>query len=591
MSETQGRENDIPQYDVAILGGGAAGLTLALQLKRTRPATSILVVEKNPHPVPEAAHKVGESTVEIGGYYLREVLGLADHIQEQQLNKFGLRMFFSSGDNSDITRRAELGARMWAPKAVGTHQLDRGRLENALGQKLAGEGIAFRSGCAVHQVTLQPQEEYHRLRLRTDSQEAGNQEAGSQDEGGQDAGSPEAQQDVDARWVVDATGRSSLLKRQLGLTKKVEHECNAVWFRIKHRIDIGQWSDDPEWLGQVHDGPRELSTNHLMGPGYWVWLIPLASGSMSIGIVTDARMHRFDEMNRFDRAMAWLHEHEPQCAQVIEPYRDQVQDFRVLRNYAYGCEQVFSDQRWCLAGESGVFLDPFYSPGMDLIAIGNGLITDLLNHALDGEDVEERAAIHNQIFLLLFDGWLKIYDQQYGIMGSARIMLTKVVWDTAAYWAIPGLLFFHDKFPQLVDFQPIVFALARFNDVSARVQRFFREWHAVDHSEESTAFLSFYDFDFMAKLHIGMAAKLSDADLLAKVADNLRLMEQISGQLVSTVIAECSARLEDAKMREQVERWKGDAYLAELIEIFEKENPGNPVGDEWIAFERSGVSG
>lgn len=576
VSEIQGRESDIPQYDVAILGGGAAGLTLALQLKRTRPATSILVVEKNPHPVPEAAHKVGESTVEIGGYYLREVLGLEDHLREQQLNKFGLRMFFSSGDNRDIARRAELGARMWAPKAVGTHQLDRGRLENALGQKLAGDGISFRAGCAVQQVTLQPQEEYHRLRLLADSQ---------------DADSQEEQRDVDARWVVDATGRTSLLKRQLGLTKKVEHEANAVWFRIKHRIDIGQWSDDPEWLGQIHDGPRELSTNHLMGPGYWVWLIPLASGSMSIGIVTDARMHRFDEMNRFDRAMAWLHEHEPQCAQMIELYRDQVQDFRVLRNYAYGCEQVFSDQRWCLAGESGVFLDPFYSPGMDLIAIGNGLITDLLTHALDGEDVEERAAIHNQIFLLLFDGWLKIYDQQYGIMGSARIMLTKVVWDTAAYWAIPGLLFFHDKFPQLADFQPIVFALARFNDVSARVQRFFREWHAVDHSEESTPFISFYDFDFMAKLHIGMAAKLSDTDLLAQVTDNLRLIEQISGQLVITVIAECSARLEDAKMREQVERWKGDAYLAELIEIFEKENPGNPVGDEWIAFERSGVSG
>jgi len=571
VSDVQGRENSIPQYDVAILGGGAAGLTLALQLKKIRPATSILVVEKNPHPVPEAAHKVGESTVEIGGHYLREVLRLEDHLQEQQLNKFGLRMFFSRGDNRDIARRAELGARSWAPKAVGTYQLDRGRLENALGGKLAANGISFRAGCQVKQVTLQPQDELHRVRLLADNQ---------------------VEQDVDARWVVDATGRYSLLKRQLGLTKKVDHEANAVWFRIKHRIDIGEWSDDPEWLGQVHEeGRRELSTNHLMGPGYWVWLIPLASGSMSIGIVTDARMHRFDEMNRFDRALAWLHEHEPQCAEAIEPYREQMQDFRVLRNYAYGCEQVFSDRRWCLAGESGVFLDPFYSPGMDLIAIGNDLITDLIVHALDGEDVEERAAIHNQIFLLLFDGWLRIYDQQYGIMGSARVMLTKVVWDTAAYWAIPGLLSFQRKFPELADFQPIVFALARFNDVSAHVQTFFREWQAVDHSEESTPFISFYDFDFMAKLHIGMAAELSDTDLVAQVTDNLRLIEQISGQLASTVIAECSARLENAEMREQVERWKGDDYLAELIEIYEKETPANPVGDEWIAFERSAVNG
>ena len=40
------------QYDVAILGGGIAGLTLALQLKKARPDLKLLVVEKQEHPVP-----------------------------------------------------------------------------------------------------------------------------------------------------------------------------------------------------------------------------------------------------------------------------------------------------------------------------------------------------------------------------------------------------------------------------------------------------------------------------------------------------------------------------------------------------------
>lgn len=53
------------QYDVAIMGGGIAGLSLALELKKARPATSILVIDKQGHPVPESAHKVGESSVEI----------------------------------------------------------------------------------------------------------------------------------------------------------------------------------------------------------------------------------------------------------------------------------------------------------------------------------------------------------------------------------------------------------------------------------------------------------------------------------------------------------------------------------------------
>ena len=65
------------QYDVAILGGGQAGLTLALQLKKIRPATRILVIEKQTYPFPEAAHKVGESTVEISGHYLRDEIGRA----------------------------------------------------------------------------------------------------------------------------------------------------------------------------------------------------------------------------------------------------------------------------------------------------------------------------------------------------------------------------------------------------------------------------------------------------------------------------------------------------------------------------------
>src|SRR5262249_4086956 len=83
------------EYDVAIVGGGLAGLTLALQLKKARPATSILVIEKQKHPVPEAAHKVGESTVEIGARYLRDILGLREHLETQQLIKYSLRFFFS----------------------------------------------------------------------------------------------------------------------------------------------------------------------------------------------------------------------------------------------------------------------------------------------------------------------------------------------------------------------------------------------------------------------------------------------------------------------------------------------------------------
>src|SRR5947207_5449909 len=165
--EQKSTEGSVTQdiYDVAILGGGVAGLTLALQLKKARPATSILVVEKQDHPVPEATHKVGESTVEIAAYYLRTVLGLEEHLQTQQLNKFGLRLFFSTNGNQDITRRVELGHATLPPQGVGTYQLDRGRLENALGGELQEQGIPFLDACKVLQISLQPQGDHHCVRV------------------------------------------------------------------------------------------------------------------------------------------------------------------------------------------------------------------------------------------------------------------------------------------------------------------------------------------------------------------------------------------------------------------------------------------
>src|SRR5262245_24362591 len=83
---------DPDHYDAVIMGGGVAGLTLALHMRRARPGIRVLVVERQVHPVPETTHKVGESTVEIAAHYLRDTLGLADHLENRQIRKFGLRM-------------------------------------------------------------------------------------------------------------------------------------------------------------------------------------------------------------------------------------------------------------------------------------------------------------------------------------------------------------------------------------------------------------------------------------------------------------------------------------------------------------------
>ena len=96
-----------------------------------------------------------------------------------------------------------------------------------------------------------------------------------------------------------------------------------------------------------------------MGPGYWVWLIRLASASISIGIVTDPHPAplRADEPLRAGPGMAALNTSRSAPAS-LEEHRDKLQDFKVLRNYAYGVEQVYSADRWAPDRRGGVVPRP-----------------------------------------------------------------------------------------------------------------------------------------------------------------------------------------------------------------------------------------
>jgi 2-polyprenyl-6-methoxyphenol hydroxylase-like FAD-dependent oxidoreductase len=550
-------DNPAGDHDVAVVGGGVAAMTLALEIRRARPATRILVIEPNPYPAPEITHTVGESTVEVSAHYLRDRLGLGDHLSTAQIRKMGLRMFFSHEQNTDITQRMELGSSSFVPQV--TYQIDRGRLENELHRRCLADGVEIAAG-RVRSVELGDGHTPHTISVQ-------NGDAATQ---------------TTARWVVDASGRNRMLGRQLDLKQANEHHCNAAWFRIGTEIDIGRWSDDPDWQSRLKEGDRAMSTNHLMGEGYWVWLIRLASGATSVGIVADPAFHSFDEFNTLDKSLAWLEGHEPQCAAIVTRDAHQIKDFRVMKKYSHGATKVFDgDNRWCLTGDAGVFLDPLYSSGLDLVAIGNGLITDMITRELDGEDVVGRAQISDSLFRSLTEMWLAVYQSQYTLMGTPTVMSAKVIWDIAFYWGFVGLLYMNGRFVSVADDPGVVPYLEGLIALSNRVQQFFREWAAIETGTSSVPFVDLYSpLNFMVSLHTAMTG--TSPDFAQQFDANARLLRQLAGQLVETVLAEKSSMFGDDDVVAQVQAWQRDSLLHDLRSTYRREQVSNPVSGDWI---------
>jgi flavin-dependent dehydrogenase len=502
------------RYDAVVLGGGLAGLTLALQLRQARPSTRILVLERRSFPAPAAAHKVGESTVEISAEYFTNVLGLKEHILTDQLPKNGLRFFWQSDPKASMETGLELGFATVSP--APSYQLDRGVFENYLAQQAVEHGITLVDGARVTAVTLGEGAADHEVTVGLGA-------------GGTDLTT------VRTRWVLDASGRRAILRHQLGLTREVAHDPNAAWFRVDTVVDVETFSDDPGWRARMATGdPRYLSTNHIMGRGYWVWLIPLSSGSTSIGIVTDPTHYSLDQFPTFDKAMDWLDVHEPLVANAV---RDalaggaSLQDYKVLKHFSHGSKQVFSANRWACTGDAGLFLDPFYSPGSDFVAISNTYITELVQRQLDGHGIRIATKLFETVYQTFFSTGLSIYQDQYPLFGNAKVMPIKVLWDICYYWSLGGPLYFAGKLTSIPTLVAARRTLDRAVALNATMQAFFRSWDAVDRGEVRSGFIDPSKVETAWEL-ISHLTEQPPSGVATLLRGNLGLLHEMAAEIV-----------------------------------------------------------
>jgi flavin-dependent dehydrogenase len=504
-------------WDVIVLGGGLAGLCCALQLRQANPQSRMLVLDRRRGDSPAGVHTVGESTVEIAAHYFSEVLGLGEHLRTQQLRKFGFR-FFNLDGREDIDGVQEIGVSRYLN--VTSFQIDRGLFENYLRERARALGVEVREGCTVGEIAMAsgahrgaPAHSVH-------------------------CQSPQGPQDLQARWVIDASGRSGVLKRQLGLAQPSPHDAHAVWFRMPCRIDIEAWSSDPEWLGRCEHAQRWLSTNHLVGQGYWVWLIPLASGYHSIGIVADPALHPPGQFSHYAGALAWLEVHQPRLARALRECGQQPGDYVAMRQFAHGCREVFSGDRWAITGDAGVFLDPFYSPGSDFIAIANTYIADLVTRDLHGEPWAPFVGLYGQLFRSFYESTLQLYVGQYSLFGHPQALATKVIWDYTYYWGVLCQLFFQGRLTDVPALGRSREPLGRARALNEAMQPWLRRWAATVPADNRAVLLDQAGLPWFDALNRSLVDTLDDAGFRARILASLARMQELAAEIVGRALAQ-----------------------------------------------------
>lgn len=496
-------------FDVGIVGGGLAGQCLALQLKRDLPDVSVVVFDRLARPLPEAAFKVGEATVEMGAHYLAERLGLAGYLEDRHLLKMGLRYYFGDAAGP-FGERPEMG--LSAPPAFDSYLIDRGRLESDLRDMIAARGVSLIEGVTVDDIDLSDNGGPHTIGCRSQN------------------GEPPRR--VSVRWVVDATGRRRMLQRKLGLAVPEQSRCSAAWFRVDGRVRIDELvpEENTEWHTRVTQGLRDTGVIHLLGAGYWVWIIALPSQSTSIGIVTNDEIHPVSTYGRQERALEWLAAHEPVLAEYLETFP--ILDFMVMKRYSHTSRQVFSADRWSCVGDAAVFADPLFAPGVDMIGVGNTITVEMIRRDLDGKLRDEDVERWSRWVIALNQALTANIQVGYPLFGHKSAASAKLLWDFAAAWGYEAPQMLNQTYLDFEDSAPLNEAIKPFFLLQLRMQKMFADWARLPAGRAEYRFLDYFTFRYLTELRDrNLKAGKSMEELVEDARVNMEILEELAQAL------------------------------------------------------------
>lgn len=324
----------IEKVDVLVIGAGPAGCISSAIINKQGFKVKIVEKEKFPRFV------IGESLLPRVMDHLEEA-GLLEAVKKAGFQeKFGAK--FVRGDEVCDFNFSDQFSKGW----TWTWQVPRSQFDQILAETVASQGVEVEYETGVTKIEFKG----------TDSTTTVVDKAGNEKQ-------------IEARYIVDASGYGRVIPRMFNLDKPSNFEPRKTHFT--HFKDLKR-------PGGI-DGNRITAVVHQKRT--WIWIIPFSNGVTSVGFVADPEFYKdvtTDPVERMKTIIA-------RDQNTRERFKDAEMMFepRSIEGYAISTKQLYGDG-FVLCGNATEFLDPIFSSGVTFaMESGNKagkLVCDFLNN-------------------------------------------------------------------------------------------------------------------------------------------------------------------------------------------------------------------
>lgn len=327
------------KFDVVVIGAGPSGSVAASWLKLN--GYRVLVLERDTFP----RFQIGESLLPCCMTHLEA----SELLQAAQAQNFQIKSgaaFVRDGKRFEFYFDDQYTENAW----TYTWQVKRADFDLTLITETERKGVPVRFRCEV--VAVRNSAEFQEIDYKD---EHGNQYT------------------VGSRYIIDASGYGRVLPRLFDLNKPSKFTARGAVF--SHLKDINRNA-----LTSANIFVHSFDNNRS-----WIWAIPFADGTTSVGIVGE---------QEYIKGMA---------ENGGEKYKDYIQQFpglegrfanseflfepRAILGYSIGIKQMYGPG-FVLAGNSTEFLDPIFSSGVTFATASGLLSAQKVHKQLSGEQVD-----------------------------------------------------------------------------------------------------------------------------------------------------------------------------------------------------------